>query len=92
MSGLPPTDYNYPSAGQGTITKNLVKSFRISSVKNLGQIICQPHGKQVLILTVTKIQTIDNQTLILDVHEYKFYLKFSFRIFAKNLAGKKHTI
>ena len=76
MSGLPPSDYNYPSAGQGTIEKNLIKLSRIvfqSLVPNLGQNLCQPNGKKHILenifLTVTKIQTFDNQTLILDLHD-----------------------
>ena len=140
MSGLPPTDYNYPSAGQGMIEKNLIKlsyielyskvqcqiwvkffvspmektyfrkhlkhlfdsyinsdvGFQICMiVKNpkshqtvqncFSKVQCQiwvklfvsqkkkkkkKHILEKMYLTVTKIQSFDSQTLILDLHDF----------------------
>ena len=74
MSGLHPTDYDYPSAGQGMIEKISSNCFARSVFKSLvpnlgGQ--WKKHILENIFLTVTKIQTFDNQTLILDLHDYR---------------------
>ena len=77
MSGLPPTDYNYPSAGQGMIEKissncpesNCFPKFCAKFGSNYLTAQWKKHILEDLFLTVTKIQTFDNQTLILDLQD-----------------------
>ena len=78
MSGLPPTDYNYPSAGQGTIEKissNCPELF--SKVWAYLSAQWKKHILENIFLTVTKIQTFDNQTLILDFHDCQNLINLS---------------